>query len=413
MNILFLSNSFPEPGESYVSDQIRELTKQGASVTACGVLHDAKAGYAGLFSITLLPLHVTYCISATWLCFCRFKTIGDLVVRVLRGPEPFRRQLRTLGHTWLGAYLAARTRAFHLDHIHIHHGYFASWIGMVAARLLRIGYSMTLHGSDLLIRADYIDAKLQNCQFCFTVSEFNRLYIWDRYPEIKPSKVFVQQLGVDPQFWAPREITGPHVGFHIVSVGRLHAVKNQAFLLLACRALKSSGVQLRCTIVGEGEERPSLKQLVADLDLQGEVCLPGHITRDNLPDLYASADVVVLTSRSEGIPLTLMEAMAMERVVVAPDITGIPELISRGKTGFLYKAGSMEDLLIQLQRVLHGGRSLASIRRAARQQVLRSFSVQANLGRFSATFLANIGLHTPEHMVRPQQAHEDPLLQQI
>jgi hypothetical protein len=68
-----------------------------------------------------------------------------------------------------------------------HHGYFGSWIAMTAARLLNVGFSMTLHGSDLLLNGTYLDVKLSNCTFCLTVSEYNRAYINKRFPDLDPA----------------------------------------------------------------------------------------------------------------------------------------------------------------------------------------------------------------------------------
>ncbi len=409
MNVAYLCNSFPEPSEPYVSEEIEEVRRHGAEVTAYSVRRTItlESNTAYLFT-----LQFSKCLGATWLLLRHVGRIRDLLARVLRGPEPVSRRMRTVAHTWLGAYYAEVLKNSRPNHIHVHHGYFASWIGMVAARLLGVGFSMTLHGSDLLVRADYLDVKLQACKFCFTISEFNRGYILECFPSVPADKILVQHLGVDPALWRPQPAPAHDGSFQIVSVGRLHAVKNHAFLLLACHTLKSAGVKLRCTIAGDGEEKSALEQLIMRLDLEAEVTLAGHIPRTELPSLYAAADIVVLTSRSEGIPLILMEAMAMECVVIAPEITGIPELVLHGKTGFLYQPGSMEDLLIQLRTVLHGGPRLQQIRRAARQQVIRNFDSRANLARFAQTFLSRIESRG-EAPAAQEQAHEDPVLQQI
>src|SRR5262249_38658536 len=205
------------------------------------------------------------------------------------------------------------------------------------------------HGSDLLVRADYLHTKLQNCQFCVTISEFNRNYIAQRYPE-EAHKIAVHRLGVDVARWSPPR-SRKHREFSILSVGRLHAVKNHAFLLLACRSLKSTGIPFRCVIAGDGLERKRLNRLTSELGLEELVTLCGHVPREELARYYADADVVVLTSNSEGIPVTLMEAMAMKRVVLAPAITGIPELVIPGKTGFLFRPGSLEDFLEKLNTI--------------------------------------------------------------
>ena len=121
----------------------------------------------------------------------------------------------------------------------------------------------------------------------------------------------------------------------MLAVGRLHSVKDHAFLVRACRLLKNHDIHFECAIAGDGPERASLEKLIGDLDLQGEVHVLGHLSRQQLDARYAEADLVVLTSRSEGIPLVLMEGMARGKTVLAPAITGIPELVQHGvRTAF-------------------------------------------------------------------------------
>jgi glycosyltransferase involved in cell wall biosynthesis len=289
---------------------------------------------------------------------------------------------------------------------------------MVAARLLDASFSMTLHGSDLLVRADYLDVKLKHCRFCITVSDFNRFYIAGCFPQIDPGKIFVQRLGVDPVFWRPRNCAHAAEIFSILSVGRLHPTKNHGFLLLACAALRTRGVPVRCVIAGEGEERGKLEQLIRDLNLRQAVTLLGHVPRERLPELYVEADVVVLTSRSEGLPVTLMEAMAMERVVLAPRITGIPELVTHGVNGFLYTPNSMEDFLAKLQSIRAAGQSLDfdldAVRQAARREVDLYFNSRVNLAGFAECFLKHAGGFGQSALELPRkETHENLVLQQV
>jgi glycosyltransferase involved in cell wall biosynthesis len=126
---------------------------------------------------------------------------------------------------------------------------------------------------------------------------------------------------------------------------------------------------------------------------------------------------VVLTSRSEGLPLTLMEAMAMQRIVLAPDMTGIPELVMDGKTGFLYQANSLEHFLGQLNVIMRASGSLDSIRQSARNHVLQRFHGPANLEGFAVNFLSRV--HTPATVLQhvppapSDELYEDPVLQQV
>jgi colanic acid/amylovoran biosynthesis glycosyltransferase len=317
-------------------------------------------------------------------------------------------RLRALAHTYLGAYYALLLEERRVRHIHVHHGYFSSWVGMIAARLLGISFSMTLHGSDLLVHRAYLDVKLKQCLFCTTVSEFNRQFLLDHYPEIAANKIVVRRIGVD----LTEEGVAPPPGrkanpFVLLAVGRLHAVKDHAFLVRACQILKHRGMRFLCLIAGEGVERAELEKLIAELGLLGEVRLLGHLSRDQLDASYAAADLVVLTSRSEGIPLGLMEAMARGKLVLAPAITGIPELVRDGKTGFLYPPGSQAEFVARVELIAGSPAGLGPIRRAAWQQVAKNFDREKNRAAFCDLLLDRISQPSAS---RP---HENPVLQQI
>lgn len=423
MRIAYLANSFPEATEPYVGEEIAELRRHSVEVVPCSARHPqrppATASAVGAGTLHILPLRPALALRTAACCIRHWPAIRDLVARILRGSEPVSRKLRALVHTWLGIYLALRLRHERPSHIHVHHGYFAAWAGMVAARILGSTFSMTLHGSDLLVRADYLDTKLQNCSFCCTVSEFNRRHILEHYPGIHPSRVIVRRMGIDPTAWhrapEPSDLgTVRSAPPCILNVARLHPVKNQGFLLLACRALKDAGVNFQCLIAGEGPERPRLQELIAAFALENAVTLLGHVPREQLPALYEQADAVVLTSVSEGIPITLIEAMAMERTVIAPDITGIAELVVSGKTGLLYRPNSLENLFLQLRFAFSDDPSLRSMRRTARQHVLAQFNGPENVKRFVHQLLTRLQPPArPDNSASLEVTHADSLLQQI
>jgi colanic acid/amylovoran biosynthesis glycosyltransferase len=427
LTVAYLANVYPSPLEPYVSAEIGELRGRRVRVIASSIRKPANSqGAAPAPEIVLQPFSAIVVLRGMWLCFGSWNQISPLVCRILfRGSEGPLQRLKALVHTLLGACYAIRLKSYSVDHIHVHHGYFGSWVAMVAARLLGAGFSMTLHGSDLLIHGAYLDEKLASCTACFTVSEYNRRYILERYPAVDPGKVLVSRLGV--------EIGKSSVSFGVLSrpltllaVGRLHRVKDHAFLVQACSHLDERGLQFECSIAGDGPERRRLESLICKLGLEDRVTLLGHVAREQMDSLYDRADVVVLTSRSEGIPLVLMEAMARGKIVLAPDITGIPELVVTCKTGFLYLAGSMQDFvdrltflhsLMQVER--RAGRthsnpfSLSSasvldwMRHAARVQVRSNFNREANLKSFGDLFLPRVA---PRIESLP---HENFVLQQV
>jgi glycosyltransferase involved in cell wall biosynthesis len=402
--IAYLANQFPSPTEPYVGEEIDELRQRGAQVIAGSVRRPgtealATSGKSGVEILCLQPIRPLVFGKALGLIFRRWGRISGFAKRaLLEGKESPVRRIKAILHTWLGAYYALLLRDCEVDHIHVHHGYFASWIGMVAASLLDIGFSLTLHGSDLLIHDAYLDTKLNNCRFCATISNYNRSYILGRFPGAHGQNIMVSRMGVDaqPEMHFGRMSHGR--AFTLLSAGRLHRVKNQAFLVRACALMRDAGVELECLIAGAGPEHAHLDFLIAQNQLEDRVHLLGQVPHSDLDSLYRSADLFVLTSISEGIPLVLMEAMVRGTVVLAPDLTGIPELVIPGKTGFLYKPSDLRDFVqkvLFLQHLMQGRRQLLDrlnwIRHAGRVQVGRNFNRRETLDHFGETFLRMIG----------------------
>jgi glycosyltransferase involved in cell wall biosynthesis len=349
------------------------------------------------------------------------------MVRVVfrRSESPLQR-LKALLHTWMGACYAILLEERGVEHIHVHHGYFGSWVAMVAARLLGVGFTMTLYGSDLLLHGTYLDVKLRNCALCVTVSEYNRRYILEHYPGVGAEKVTVSRMGADvsePARISPAAPASRGADFQLLAVGRLHEVKDHAFLVRACAELDSRGVNFECSIAGRGPERRNLDSLIRKHGLEEKVVLLGHVPDEQMDSLYDRADVVVLTSRSEGIPVVLMEAMARGKIVLAPEITGIPELVIGGTTGFLYEAGSLDDFvdrLLCIRSILRASqhpdlspdtvwaaRRLDWVRHAARVHVFHNFNRGKNLECFCDVYVQQIAPRTES------APHENPILQQI
>jgi len=441
LTVAYLANQFPSPVEPYVTDEILELRSRGVRVIAGSVYKAVvgdpeAAGSKCSPEIVLQTIRIRLIIGAAWLCFTKGLRVLSLLARVLcRGTEPLTQRTKALAHTFLGAYYAAALRKRSVGHIHVHHGYFGSWVGMVAAKLLGISYSVTLHGSDLLLHARYLDTKIGESRFCITVSEYNRGQILAHYPQNDPGKIVVCRLGVELEpllsLTAPRKLSPV---FELLSAGRLHPVKDHAFLVKACASLKAHGVNLRCLIAGEGPERAHLESLIRKLELEETVELLGHLPRERLDLLLDQTDLVVLTSRSEGIPLVLMEAMARGKIVLAPNITGIPELVIDGKTGFLFEPGSENSLVNRILSIRTGllaatteeyrrrnegtkphspgmaGRARSGfdwIRHAARSHVMHNFNRARNLESFSDLFIERVApqIESP--------TREDLVLQQI
>jgi len=444
LRVAYLANVLPSAVEPYVMEEIEELRKRGVRVVAGSVRRPPKRTGEMLDpQIVLQSLNPSVLANAVVLCASKWTLLASLLRRILfSGREGWAQRVKALVHTFLGACYATLLEGHGVEHIHVHHGYFGSWIAMTAARLLGVPFSITLHGSDLLLHGAYLDTKLAYCAFCLTISEYNRNYILRGYPEVDAGKVLVSRLGVD----ACEEVhgTGPPrrregASFRILTVGRLHAVKDHVFLVRACSELAVSGLDFQCEIAGDGPERKRLERLISSCGLSDRVRLLGQVRREETNALYDRAELIVITSRSEGVPLVLMEAMARGKIVLAPAITGIPELITSGKTGFLYEPESIGDFVRHLLMIHSLGQPMAAetlieqdeklgekvyrrccsppadstdgvleeIGRAARKQVRRKFNRNINLERFAEIFIERVRAESES------SAHENLVLQQV
>jgi glycosyltransferase involved in cell wall biosynthesis len=140
-----------------------------------------------------------------------------------------------------------------------------------------------------------------------------------------------------------------------------------------------------------------LELLIGKLRLRDQVLLLGHVDRSELSGYYRYADLIALTSLSEGMPVVLMEAMAHEKLVVAPAITGIPELVEHGRTGFLYKPGFLIDFVATVKWILDHKASLDAVERAAAESIAVNYDRQRNLRQFADQFLSRIAPSEPEY----------------
>lgn len=159
--------------------------------------------------------------------------------------------------------------------------------------------------------------------------------------------------------------TGPVT---LLSVGRLRAPKDFATLIRAM-----AGVEARLRIAGDGPDRPALEAEIDRLGLTGVELLG---TRDDVPELLAGSDVFVLASESEGLPMSVLEAMAAGLPVVASAVGGVPELVVDGETGVLVPPGDSAALARAITRLVSDPALRDRLGHAGRQRAEREFSLE-------------------------------------
>jgi glycosyltransferase involved in cell wall biosynthesis len=267
-----------------------------------------------------------------------------------------------------------------LEHLHVHFGMAASSVGMIAARTFPITYSLTIHGPDEFYEVSncYLAEKVKTAHFICCIGLFARSQLMKVSPSPHWQKLKVVPLGVDPYKFAPVRRTDADV-FEILCIGRLVPAKGQHILLSAVKRLVDEARPIRLRLLGDGPDRQSLEQRIADEGLRDHVVLEGAVNQDRIPDFFKSADAFALASFAEGVPVALMEAMASEVPCVSTMITGIPELIRNEIDGLLVPASDQEALTSALRRLMDDPSLRRQLGSAGRRRVIDRYNLQTNV----------------------------------
>lgn len=269
-------------------------------------------------------------------------------------------------------------RRENLSRVHMH---FTTTVGLLASRLLPMRTSATIHGSDEFLDPDgfHLARKIATFDLVCAISEYGRSQLMRCSDPIHWNKLRVARLGVDSEIYVPRPFRYNPSRFEILSVARLAPGKGMHVLIGAIERLVRQGRSVKLRIAGDGPARPDLENDVARCDLAAQVIFEGWQSPDQLRGLYAQADAFALASFAEGIPVVLMEAMAMEIPCVATWITGIPELIRNEVDGLLVPPANEEALACALARLIADSELRLRLGKSARQQVLEHYNLTRNV----------------------------------
>lgn len=403
--IAYLLKMFPRLSETFILNELRGLGRLGFEfdIYSLNRPSDAKThpGVAELQN----PVFYLPSLAPAW----RFSDIRKLIdahIRLLMAlPGRYFRALAFFlapknGAPRLKEFLQAGALAHQLrkrciTHVHAHFANIPTTVAELAGLLCGVTYSFTAHAKDIyLSRPQDLKRKIAGASFVMTCTGFNQKHLLNLQAQEAgdPTPIHLCYHGIDlDQFQPPRAkpTCDPPL---ILSVGRFCEKKGFPDLIHACYLLRESGQRFTCRIIGYGEKEKELGDLIAGYGLRDCVSLVGPMTQDQLAAEYARASVFVLpclvtdSGDRDGIPNVLLEAMSMGVPVVSTDVSGISEVISHARTGLLVpekNAGAVADALSLLLEQPQLGVTMAA---AARENVLRTFSIQSGALRVIEAF---------------------------
>lgn len=403
--IAYLVNQYPKVSHSFIRREILALERRGLAIQRYAVRgweeetpepadrdEQARTRYllrSGLAGLVLPSLRTLFAAPG------RFVEALRLALRLSRHADrPLPYQLIYLAqacllHEWMAA--AGAT------HLHAHFGTNPAAVALLARALGGPLYSFTVHGPEEFDKAEalHLSEKIRHAAFVVAISSYGRsqLYRWSRSQDWH--RIHVVHCGLEPSFHAGLGSDPPDVP-RLVCVGRLCAQKGQLLLVEAAARIVRSGLPLELVLAGDGEMRSEIEALVADRDLGAHVRITGWIGGDRVREEILAARVLALPSFAEGLPVVIMEAMALRRPVVSTFVAGIPELVRDGEDGWLIPAGDLEALVTVLHGCLAADASeLARRGRAAHDRVLERHDVDVEAGRLARLFAADEGRAEP------------------
>jgi colanic acid/amylovoran biosynthesis glycosyltransferase len=292
-----------------------------------------------------------------------------------------------LGYLLEGAYLAHRLRELQVVHLHNHIAENSATVAMIASEMAVVPYSMTVHGPREFFMVSQIGLaeKISRSKFVACISEFTRSQCMAWSVPWEWHKLKIVRCGLDDRF---RDASTSAIqATRFVHVGRLCPDKGQILLVEASSRLVGQGFDFTLEIIGDGPDRAQIERTIKHHKLEQCVILRGWQGNDEVKSSLSRSSVMVLPSFAEGLPVVIMEALAMERPVISTYVAGIPELVRPGENGWLVPAGDVDALVTAMREALETPiEQLQRMGRAGRERVLERHNIKTEVAKLAELF---------------------------
>jgi glycosyltransferase involved in cell wall biosynthesis len=268
-------------------------------------------------------------------------------------------------------------------HLHAHFGSVATTVARLVSLMTGIPYLFTAHAKDIFhesVDPDDLEAKLSAAEAVITVSEFNLDYLRRNYVATAPLRRVYNGLNL-AHFPYASPLDRPR---RIVAVGRLVEKKGFGDLLKACAILSRRRANFQCELIGAGPMEEKLRAMVVSLGIEEYVSLLGPRPQGEVVKhvqagaVFAAPCKIAGDGNRDGLPTVLLEAMALGTPVVATDVTGIPEVLSHGKTGLMISQSDPSGLADMLEQLLDRPQLRVRLAQEARHRIEENFDVRHN-----------------------------------
>lgn len=405
-SIAYIGGWLPSVTETFVYKELLSVRATGCRVIPCSVYAPISSNISKDLENLAMEARVVYSISSlkgfpTEILLHPFRSLSTLGMAMQDSLEADTGSIIARGKIFIQALaslgLARTLRSRGVVHIHAHMANTPTNIAMYASQQLGIGFSFTGHANDLFVNHSLLKEKLQRACFVACVSDWHRRF-YQSIVELDDEKLPIIRCGVNipplDRAVPPAEQSevDSNAPFKVLSVGRLIDKKGMDTLIHAI-ALIESNHPIRCDIIGDGPLKPILQELIQSLGLQDRVVLRGACPNTEVLDAVKWCDAFVLacqfdavTNDQDGIPVSLMEAMAQAKCVVTTNLDPITELVVSEQTGFTVPQRDPYALAEALQRLIEDPMQGSRLASSGRVHVEREFSLTENSKKLAQRF---------------------------
>jgi glycosyltransferase involved in cell wall biosynthesis len=394
--LLYLVSLFPCWSETFIVREIAALIAAGADVRILSlkppseklvhpeaerllprVRHPPSPGLAALRRAAALVAHPR---ALSSLALALGRALGRRPIELAKSLEAVARAIEQLD--WI--------RQFDPDLVHAHWASYPSTAAMMLGRLLGKPFGFTCHAHDIFVHDHLLREKIESAAVPVTISRYNVEWLAAQVTARARDRMKVVHCGVDLPTWTFKE-TGREEDL-ILTVGRLDPIKGFEILIDALAELKRRGRRFRCQVIGEGPLRRDLEARIDRERLSELVELVGARPQTEVRAALSAATIFALPSLiapdgdRDGIPVSLMEAMAAGAPVVSTRVSGIPELIEEEREGLLVSPGDSRALADALTRLLDDAALRRRLATGARAKVEREFDAAREANKLLELF---------------------------
>lgn len=386
MRIAYLCNRYPTVSHSFVRREIAGVESAGHIVDRYTVRHpgmvvDADDQAEALRTTVILAAGATGLGGALFRVALRSprRFIASLWLAVRSAGWSPRAMVRAMAYLGEASWLVERFRKVPVDHLHAHFGTNPTMVARLVRRLGGPPYSFTAHGPDEFDRPEALDlrAKIADARLAVGISSFGRSQLMRWSDPIHWGKLAVVRCGVDAGFLDATPQPAPSAP-RFAAVARLNGQKGLPVLIEAAALLKARGRDFHIAIAGDGELRDMLTRRIAEAGLKEQIELRGAIDGAGVRRLLEESRVFVLPSFAEGLPVVIMEALALQRPVIASSIAGTPELVD-ASCGWLVPAGSADAVADAMEAAIDASdETIAAMGREGHRRVAEQHDAVRN-----------------------------------